>query len=262
MPDYDEWDAPLYLTWFQPAQINLAYTLIQEILENRNPLHSDSLQVVDFGCGALAMQFGFALAVAEKPAGSGALPQISVDPSDSSMPMRRVGLELWHDFVRETSDAEKYPELAALQRVLKAIRPCVRRNASTRWLTALHVAYKKNAEPVANALDREVGTWKPDVVLVTSRSEAACWAYSLDENFQYEAAGEQRDITCKTLKLMDGCFKETSALRQRLYEDRIRDMPDSLFDNDKAFAHKYLTRYPTAWCTPSFNSMRRLYLRR
>ncbi len=262
MPNYDEWDAPLYLTWFQPAQINLAYTLIQEVLEDKNLPLRETLQIVDFGCGALAMQFGFALAVAENPAAKGTLTKIAVDASDSSMDMYRVGLNLWHNFVKETSDKVKYPELAALHAVLRAIGPFVRRNASARWLTAFHVAYKKNQRPVADALDQQVEEWKPDVVLVTSRTEAACWAYSLDENSKYEGAEMQTDITGETLKMTHGCFKATSELRERLYEERISDMPDSLFENDKTFAHRYLTLYPTAWCTPSFNAMRRLYVRR
>ena len=39
MPNYgNEWVAVFYLLWYQPAQINLAYTLAQKVPEDRNPL--------------------------------------------------------------------------------------------------------------------------------------------------------------------------------------------------------------------------------
>ena len=68
-PDYDDpMVALLYLTWYQPKQINLAYTIIKKLLEIKGSdrlVLSDSgrLHVVDFGCGSLAMQFAVALVV-------------------------------------------------------------------------------------------------------------------------------------------------------------------------------------------------------
>ena len=47
-------------------------------------------------------------------------------------------------------------------------------------------------DAVKGELDLEVQDWKPDVVLVTSRGEAAGWAYSLDNNPAY--AGKEENI--------------------------------------------------------------------
>ena len=36
MPDYDEWDA-LFYHWYQPSQINLAYSIIKSTLTRHRP---------------------------------------------------------------------------------------------------------------------------------------------------------------------------------------------------------------------------------
>ena len=101
-PNYDDpWVALLYLTWYQPAQVNLAYTLGRKILEDTRPFLSGSLQVVDFGCGTLAMLFGLALSAAETHRKDHAHPQISIDLIDQSNDMRRIGLNMWFRFVKE-----------------------------------------------------------------------------------------------------------------------------------------------------------------
>ena len=258
-PSYDDpWVALLYLTWYQPTQVNLAYTLGREVLNDKKPFLKGNLQVVDFGCGALAMLFGLALAATETHSKDHAHPHISIDPIDESHHMLRIGLNVWFRFVKEIGDVENYPILQAMREVLRAVKTSVRRDTPTRWLTALHVAYQENADAVRGHLDLEVRKLKPDVVLVTSRGEAACWAYSLD-NTAY--AGEEKNIDGEQLGLSNGSFELTSAFRRTLYTENIRDMPDDLFDGDKDFLRRYLTQYPTTWCNPGFESMWRIYYR-
>ena len=36
MPEYSEWDSLIYLLWYQPDRINLAYSLVQIIAGNWN----------------------------------------------------------------------------------------------------------------------------------------------------------------------------------------------------------------------------------
>ena len=101
MPDYDAWDALFYSLWYQPGHINLAYTLSQLIPHGNNPLRNGigSLQVVDFGCGALAMQFGLALAAADALEEHQKLPQVAVVSEDDSEAMKEIGWSIWHNFV-------------------------------------------------------------------------------------------------------------------------------------------------------------------
>ena len=259
-PNYDDpWVALLYLTWYQPAQVNLAYTLSRRVLGSTNPFLIGNLQVVDYGCGALAMLFGLTLATAETYKEDRLHPKITVDLIDESTHMRRVGVDVWLRFVKEINDAEKYPNLGALRQVAKVVKTSARLDAPTRWLTALHVAYKENAYAVKSDLDLVVQDWKPDVVLVTSRGDAAGWAYSLGDNPSY--AGDEKCINEGQLGLSNGSFELTSDFRRSLYTENINDMPEDLFDGDKDFLRRYLSQYPTTWCTPSFESVWRLYSR-
>ena len=100
IPNYDdEWLALLYSTWYQPSHINLAYSMIKEMAKRRNPKRAimtrkGKLHVVDFGCGALAMQFGVALAAADALQQGQTLTSIKIDLIDSSQPMIDFGMEI------------------------------------------------------------------------------------------------------------------------------------------------------------------------
>ena len=86
MPDYNDWDALIYCLWYQPGHVNLAYTLARKVPASKNPLVTGKgqLRVIDFGCGALAVQFGLALVAADTLARHRRLPQITVIPIDTS----------------------------------------------------------------------------------------------------------------------------------------------------------------------------------
>ena len=96
-PDYnDNWIALFYLLWYQPKQINLAYSLIQEAFK-QDPSKdifskpSGNLHVVDFGCGALAMQFAVVLAAMNAIEQGSAIPEIRVDSIDPNSSMVKLG---------------------------------------------------------------------------------------------------------------------------------------------------------------------------
>ena len=66
-PEYNEWDALFYLTWYQPRQINLALTILPGLYEDaRTDLGANfSLHIIDVGYGALAIQFAMAILATE-----------------------------------------------------------------------------------------------------------------------------------------------------------------------------------------------------
>ena len=66
MPEYaEELVALFYSAWYQPFQINSAYSLVYHAIEERQTRLTvkHRLDVVDFGSGAVAMELGLALAV-------------------------------------------------------------------------------------------------------------------------------------------------------------------------------------------------------
>ena len=181
MPGYNDWDALFYSTWYQPAQINLAHKLFRTVPEDKNPLlsGSGSLQVVDFGCGALAVQFGLALAAADTLEEHDTLPEIAVISCDVSKPMVQIGWELWCRFVDEIADEAEYPELDTLRQACADMKfDNGGESSATRWLTVFHVAYEENHAQVKRVLDAHVEDEKPDLVLVTSHRNSRPWSYS------------------------------------------------------------------------------------
>ena len=110
MPDYcNQWVPIFYTTWYQPSQVNLAYSLIREVMgrqEGSLTRNADgNLYVVDFGCGALATQIGLTLAVAYALKKGQNINRVEVYGLDSSQPMIDMGGRLWGEWGKEITDA-------------------------------------------------------------------------------------------------------------------------------------------------------------
>ena len=108
-PAYDEWDALFYLTWYQPRQVNLAHLVADHLFsDGPQPVH-----VIDFGCGALASRFAFAVSAAMLDVPPSEL-YVDLHGIDKSEPMVRIGNAMWSKFVRSVSD----PHLEAVCRAV------------------------------------------------------------------------------------------------------------------------------------------------
>ena len=101
IPNYkDEWVALYYYLWYHPMQVNLAYNSIRLMTnpEKSNFSIGDYLYVVDYACGALAMQFGIVLAVADKIHNGENVHKVKVDCVDKSEPLISLGEDSWKIF--------------------------------------------------------------------------------------------------------------------------------------------------------------------
>ena len=98
-PDYDdEWVALFYILWYQPKHINLTYSMIKALLygtEDVSELFDEKVCLFDFGSGALAMQFGIAIAAADTLHDGQRFSSIRIFSSDESDAMLSVGQRLW-----------------------------------------------------------------------------------------------------------------------------------------------------------------------
>ena len=174
IPDYtDEWVALLYLTWYQPSQINLVYSVIKKMLSKGVSL-DDKLHVVDFGCGARAMQFGVALAVADALEQGKSINTIRFDLIDNSQPMISIGRKVWKQFKR---DIRATPSLEPLNQACSAIKSRTfqstdeieQRTSHKRcWVSAIHAVYKKKKGKVKRSINSLVNDLNPDVCLTTT----------------------------------------------------------------------------------------------
>ena len=257
MPKYDDWDALFYCLWYQPRHVNLAYTLARKVPASRNPLVTGKgrVSVIDFGCGALAVQFGLALVAADTLAKHRRLPQIAVLPIDTSEPMKSIGRSIWSHF---TEEIERYPELRTLQRVCNEIKlGTEHRTEAVVWLTALHVAYEENADEVKRALADIIERKQPNVVLVTTHRSSATHAFSA-EAYGYS---NQSHVFCGTVFELEGRFEEATRFRSHLYDHRIDLYPTVLDPKKDSLVRDYLTHRPTAWNTPPLETSNSLYIR-
>ena len=176
MPNYNEWDALFYITWYQPSQINLVYSVIKKMLSEGVSL-DDKLHIVDFGCGALAMQFGVALAVADALEQGKSINAIRFELIDDSESMISIGKKVWDQFELEVCNVSDLPYLAEACKIMKS-----RKNISTSvkqqnwsnvcWISAIHAVYEENEEVVKQELTTLVKALSPDVCFTTTHNHA------------------------------------------------------------------------------------------
>ena len=150
-PTYNEWDALFYLTWYQPRQINLGLAIMRRFFS------SNSLHVIDVGCGAFAVRIASAIAVAKKHSRHADI-NVTVQGIDRSKHMRRIGKVMWSAF---ESIVDKKPQLSGLSHTCDAMtKSCgsydskdsyyLSSGAHTRvsslhakcWLMAVHAVYE------------------------------------------------------------------------------------------------------------------------
>ncbi len=165
-PDYNEWDALFYITWYQPRQINLAYSILSELCSNSN----QCLHVIDFGCGARPVQFALALL--------GTTPFVTIlSGIDPSKPMREIGDKLWRVF---HSNVEKNPELRGLLEACNAILPESHYSPDSNviihpelecWLMAMHTVYDSNVVIVRDSIQEIRESHKPKRIILTCPSD-------------------------------------------------------------------------------------------
>ncbi|MCY3867959.1 MAG: hypothetical protein OXG87_00305 [Gemmatimonadetes bacterium] len=166
MSDYhDEWVA-LFYHWYQPAHINLAYSMIKS-----TGILNEKLHIVDFGCGSLAMQFGVALAVADK-INKKSITEIRIDSIDTSPAMIKVGQKMWELFKLR---ACRYPDLYNACEIIKPkyysdIKKVELAKNSDCWISAIHSVYEANKADVKQSLKSLVDRLRPDTCFLSTNS--------------------------------------------------------------------------------------------
>lgn len=230
MPKYDEWVAPFYASWYQPPQINLAYSMITDMLTETFDgvlAPTGKLYVYDFGCGALAMQFGVALAAADALRNGQKLDSVYIASSDTSEAMIGIGVKVWEQF---KSEARKEPCLSFLSQACEMIeaqiingRPARKSSADEiRWLSAIHAVYDTNEGDVQKCLCELGKLVSPNIVFLTThyKEDSLLCKASPFRNNQYEFSAW--DVP----PLLSGEFRRTTNLRKRISEKIETELPN------------------------------------
>ena len=186
MPAYaEELVALFYSVWYQPFQVNAAYSLLSRLLaERRHRLNQDgSLDIVDFGSGALAAEIGLALAVADQVS-RGIAPcktqVFLVEPSDA---MTRTGFGVWERFMVANGwevavDVASWSTTARLGDATISVQRIhtpwsfEAQTGADRWLVAMHAFYAEQQEAIKRDLSDIEGKFGPDLGLFTFHRES------------------------------------------------------------------------------------------
>lgn len=164
-PTYNAWDALLYLTWYQPRQVNLARAAVAGIGEASQPVH-----VIDIGCGALATAIAMAISAAAANVSPSNI-DVTVHGIDPSDHMRSIGLRLLRRFSLIVAGEPSLSRLGAMCERIEANLAIHRTlheyyelqpeamgvgNAtkSTCWLTVIHAVYASNVDGLLKDLER------------------------------------------------------------------------------------------------------------
>lgn len=240
-PEYDEWVAIFYALWYQPGQINLAYTLARSLLEETRDgepaLRLDDswhLHVNDFGCGTWAMQFGLALALADLKHPSQGYPTVTVNPEDESLHMKAMGDMMWRQFLSVVQD-----DVAQACRAVTKGSPAIDKGSRREtWLTALHAFYEEGHDERMEAFQNRVDSMAPDIILATTQKSSARY-------LPPRPNGYRGDAIFWGLTIPQGTpFFEVDELRPRIFAESVHG--SRLSGEDKDFAEGYLTP-PVKW---------------
>lgn len=261
MPHYDQWVAPFYVSWYQPGQINLAYSMIADIVNAKGALtDAGNPHVVDFGCGALAMQFGVALAAADAIRSGQTIDAIQIDCLDASPDMISVGVKLWERF---KSKVKNDPNLAELTQACDAIASRTDglrsepQYAATRWLSAMHAVYASNKDDVRRWLQSIHYNFAPDTGFLTTHRQSA-WVFPSVSPFK-DNIHIARRIANMDAKIK-GTLPQTTDWRRILMRD-MNEETDYQYPFDGRFIVNYL-KNDVSWERQVSEAAAHIYTRR
>ena len=158
-------------------QIRIALFLIEEQkkIRNNNSLlgcNSQSLHVIDFGCGTLAMKFAVAWEVAVALEKGEQISSIKMDALDANPAMVRLGTSLWEQFKIEIKDNLSLGQLFNAVNMLESQNTISDNSdmpATEIWLSAIHAVYSNNTQQVKAQLANLHRISSPDIGFLSGR---------------------------------------------------------------------------------------------
>ena len=251
MPDYEEaWNVLFYMLWYQPKQVNLAYSIIKRVIEQRPDRNtflnreSGRLHIVDFGCGSLAMQFAVALVVADALERGELIGAVHIDSIDPSQAMIKLGQAAWNKFQELVREDPLLDDLSlSFETITSAAYPveplpAIERDTSWDcWLSAIHAVYDTNLGDVKDALKRYKDNLNPDLGFITS--------FHLKEGLVLAASPFQNDDryvgrTGPSARQFDGTLENMTGLRRGIAESIANaEIRVDGVDKDKTMAYLY-----------------------
>lgn len=268
VPNFDDWDALFYLTWYQPRQVNLVYSVLNELKINgtdKSILGSrdDIIHIIDYGCGCLATNIAAAIAAADLVAQDCHVPKIKIDNIDISPAMILVGERIWELFQNNMRVRTNHPICSVFDRfsyvthsslcTLKELSP-----DTTCYVTAIHSAYETTIQQTKLDIDRLVRRFSPVGLFFTSHSSKAEVLERVSSGSVKKHYDEIPNDGPKN-PLFAGDVGEVSKWRSSLLDKSFTSRDSDYQDLDYGFVRKYLSN-PVKW---DFNDLvLRMYIHR
>ena len=269
--EYGDWESVLYLLWYQPRRVQSVYQLLKAWPAALNGLsdRDECPVVVDFACGAGAMAFGAALALADvvlnlAPVPRKPLPVINVWSMDSSPAMLRLGRKLWDCFARMTDNDKYVNSLHALSSACKTIkvrwlsieshnvsdpftgksgqlgRPC--------FLSLSHGVYEDNRQAIHESMNSLVNVVQPNFVLATCHDDpkSRSRTNSVLPVDEYQSRYEAQEFG-RIQQQIDGELGGLTNYRQEIFERLVKPHLPTMTNDDAKFVESFLTSRPVEW---------------
>ena len=268
VPDYDDWDALFYSTWYQPRQVNLVYSILNELkiggTENSIfKIGDGKIRIIDYGCGCFATNIAVAIAAADLATQDRQVPEILIDNIDNSPAMILSGERIWELFQNEMGVPTNHPicnifnkmsyETHSSLNTLNDLSP-----DTTYYVTAIHSAYETTIQQTRMDIDKLARRFNPVGLFFTSHSSKA----DVIERVPTESVRRNYDeipTDGPETSLFTGKAVEVFEWRRTLFEKSFKSRDTIYRGVDFNYVKKYLNN-PVKW---DFNDLAlRLYIHR
>ena len=264
MPDYTDWDPLLYGTWYQPRQINLAHGILtwagtKPWRENPFQAGLDTWHIVDFGAGALAVQFAAAIAAADAVERGAPISRIRIDSIDTSPGMMQFGERMWDWFTVLVGVMDPNGALDQALRSIDyethtSIRSVKRVTDATCYLTAINAVYDRNTRDVKSDLNSLVNKLQPSHFLTSTvewKGNLLREVSPLGGNSEYDEWTATQNGPIDTSKRFAGNVKYVSEWRRECWRDlEVPEVPLANSDIDYPLIRNMLSNN-VIWDYPS-----------
>ena len=256
IPRYNNWDALFYLTWYQPRQINLVYSLLSKVGTSKSSDETISLKldlfvsgygsvrIIDFGCGCLATMFAVALAATDTNELGEEVPEIVIDCIDTSQEMMDIGIKTWtlfRDTIRRID--RHHPVCNIFDKISPKMvpysynsTPCPSANEVPCLISAIHCVYNQTICETKSALISHINHLNPVAVLLTTHSSKVSLLDivfphgSFQNYYSRGASGNEINLRFKS-SYLDKTSKWRGIINSRLGEDLYRVSRFELYGN-------------------------------
>ena len=171
-PEYNEWQALFYLTWYHFSHVNLAIAILRDIkkIQIDFPIH-----LVDLACGTLATQFALSYCLSRRSDTEHPSTTAVIYNTDKSKPMLKLGSKLWRKFTKIAKNTDSAISYGCNSIKMKCNpshgKDLYIENHARRYLFVMHGVYGNNKIKIREEICKAIQRFKPESIIMTCHIE-------------------------------------------------------------------------------------------